>query len=164
MQMKVRTMLKAKQNIIQSANFKRDYVAYFAVISFFVIFVGELILAVSIPAYLSHSSAMAKQVRRIRLMDSFDSVRYLAARTKPKNDNAVLEKNLIVWELDKLANYMRVHQKNLSSKEVAHVQKLVDEIGGLLGHLKNGQAFSKAIRLDTGVYVKSILKQREEKL
>ena len=157
-------MSKTKPDIIQSANFKRDYVAYFAVISFFVIFVGELVLAVSIPAYLSRSSSMAREVRRIRLMDSFDSVRYLANSTKTGNDNAVLEKNLITWELDKLANYMRNHQKELSSEEVAQVQKLINEIGGLLGHLKRGKAFSRAIRLDTGVYVKSILKQREKKL
>ena len=157
-------MSKAKPNIIESANFKRDYIAYFAVISFFVIFIGELVLAVSIPAYLSRSSTLAREVRRIRLMDSFDGVRNQARGVKKKNDNAALEKNLISWELDKLANYMRKHQKDLSSKEVAAVQKLIDEIGGLLGHLKNGNAFSKAIRLDTSVYVKSILNKREMKL
>ena len=157
-------MSKAKPNIIESANFKRDYIAYFAVISFFVIFIGELVLAVSIPAYLSRSSTLAREVRRMRLMDSFDGVRNQARGVKTKNDNAALEKNLISWELDKLANYMRKHQKDLSSKEVAAVQKLIDEIGGLLGHLKNGKAFSKAIRLDTSVYVKSILNKREMKL
>jgi ribosome-binding ATPase YchF (GTP1/OBG family) len=123
-----------------------------------------MVLAVSIPTYLSRSSAMAQEVRRIRLMDSFDSVRYLAGRTKPKNDNAALEKNIITWELDKLANYMRKYQKDLSSEEVAKVQKLIDEMGGLLGHLKDGKAFSKAIRLDTSVYVKSILNKRENNL
>lgn len=157
-------MSKAKPNIIESANFKRDYIAYFAVISFFVIFIGELVLAVSIPAYLSRSSTLAREVRKIRLMDSFDGVRNQARGVKTKNDNAALEKNLISWELDKLANYMRKHQKDLSSKEVAAVQKLIDEIGGLLGHLKKGKAFSKAIRLDTSVYVKSILNKREKKL
>lgn len=157
-------MSKAKPNIIESANFKRDYIAYFAVISFFVIFIGELVLAVSIPAYLSRSSTLAREVRRIRLMESFDGVRNQARGVKTKNDNAALEKNLISWELDKLANYMRKHQKDLSSKEVAAVQKLIDEIGGLLGHLKKGKAFSKAIRLDTSVYVKSILNKREKKL
>lgn len=157
-------MSKAKPNIIESANFKRDYIAYFAVISFFVIFIGELVLAVSIPAYLSRSSTLAREVRKIRLMESFDGVRSQARGVKTKNDNAALEKNLISWELDKLANYMRKHQKDLSSKEVAAVQKLIDEIGGLLGHLKKGKAFSKAIRLDTSVYVKSILNKREKKL
>lgn len=157
-------MSKAKPNIIESANFKRDYIAYFAVISFFVIFIGELVLAVSIPAYLSRSSTLAREVRKIRLMESFDGVRNQARGVKTKNDNAALEKNLISWELDKLANYMRKHQKDLSSKEVAAVQKLIDEIGGLLGHLKKGKAFSKAIRLDTSVYVKSILNKREKKL
>ena len=157
-------MSKAKPNIIESANFKRDYIAYFAVISFFVIFIGELVLAVSIPAYLSRSSTLAREVRKIRLMESFDGVRNQARGVKTKNDNAALEKNLISWELDKLANYMRKHQKDLSSKEVAAVQKLIDEIGGLLGHLKKGKAFSKAIRLDTSVYVKSILNKREMKL
>jgi hypothetical protein len=78
--------------------------------------------------------------------------------------DAALEKNIITWELDKLANYMRKYQKDLSSEEVAKVQKLIDEMGGLLGHLKDGKAFSKAIRLDTSVYVKSILNKRENNL
>ena len=156
-------MANPKPNIIQSANFKRDYVAYFAVISFFVIFVSEFVLAVSIPAYLNRSSAMARQVRRIKLMDSFDAVRYQANRLKITNENAILEKNLIMWEFDKLAGFMRNHQNDLSSDEVAQVQKLIDEMGGMIGHLNSGKAFSKAIRLDTSVYVKSVINKRGKK-
>lgn len=156
-------MANSKPDIIQSANFKRDYVAYFAIISFFVIFVSEFVLAVSIPAYLSRSTAMAQQVRRIKLMDSFDSVRHQVYALKTSNENAILEKNLIMWELDKLADYMRKHQKDLSSDEVAKIQKLVDEMGGMISHLRTGSAFSKAIRLDTSVYVKSVINKREKK-
>ena len=47
-----------------SAKFKRDYVAALAVVIFFAIVLAEIVLAVSIPAYLHREDAMALQVRQ----------------------------------------------------------------------------------------------------
>ena len=93
--------VKEKENIIQSANFKRDYVAYFALGLFFAIVLGEIVIAVSIPAYLGKESAMANEVRRIKLRESFDMVRWQSFKTDCANANAKLERDIVVWEMNK---------------------------------------------------------------
>ena len=152
--------VKKTPEIIQSANFKRDYVAYFAVILFFAIVVGEIVIAVTIPTYLRKSSAMAQEVRRIKLRESFDSVRSLANSIKCSNDNAVLEKNLVTWELNKLAKFLRNNGDNLSSEEIARLQKIVDESGAILRYISKNNSFSRSVRLDTGGYVNSIMSKK----
>ena len=72
-----------------SAKFKRDYVAALAVVIFFAIVLAEIVLAVSIPAYLQREDAMALQARRLQLLESFDAARNLgtlSSRTaKPRS-------------------------------------------------------------------------------
>lgn len=152
--------VKTQPEIILSANFKRDYVACFAIILFAFIVIGEIVLAVSIPAYLSHSSAMAKEVRLIRLRESFDNVRSLSNSVKCVNDNAVLERNLVAWELNKLARFLRANGERLSSEEIAQLQKAVNESGAILRHINNKNSFSRAVVLDTGGYVNNIMSRR----
>ena len=152
--------MKKQPEIILSANFKRDYVACFAVILFALIVIGELIIAVSIPAYLSRSTAMAKEVRLIKLRESFDKVRQLANSVKCANDNAVLERNLVSWELNKLARFMRKNDEQLSSDDIARIQKAVDESGAILRHINSKKSFSRAVTLDTGGYVNSVMSKK----
>lgn len=152
--------VKKQPKIILSAKFKRDYVACFAVIMFALIVIGELVVAISIPVYLSRSSAMAKEVRLIKLMESFDQVRNFSLRVKCANENAVLERNLVAWELDKLARFLRKHSAQLSSDDIAQIQKTVDESSAILHHIEKNKSFSRAIVLDTGGYVNSIMSKK----
>ena len=152
--------VKTKPQIIQSANFKRDYMAYFAVILFCAIVIGEIIIAIAIPTYLSRSSAMAKEVRSIKLRESFDSVRYYANSVKCANDNAVLERSLVVWDLNKLAKFLRTNGENLSGEDIAKLQKIVNETGAILRHIGNKKSFSRSVRLDTGGYVNSLMDKK----
>lgn len=154
--------VKTKSQIIQSANFKRDYVACFAVILFCAIVIGEIVIAIAIPTYLSRSSSMAREVRGIRLRESFDSVRNFAKTVKCVNDNAVLERNLVVWELDKLAKFMRNNGDKLSSEDIAKLQKIVDESGAILRYIGKKKSFSRAVRLDTGGYVNGVISKNEQ--
>ena len=59
-----------------TANFKRDYVAGAALVIFFLIVCGEIFLAVSLPIYMNRDAALAVSVRRLRLVETFDQVRY----------------------------------------------------------------------------------------
>ena len=153
----VTAKVKTQPEIILSANFKRDYVACFAIILFALIVIGEIVLAVSIPAYLGRSTAMAKEVRLIKLRESFDKVRSYSNSVKCVNDNAVLERNLVAWELNKLARFLRKNGDRLSSEDIARLQKAVDESGAILRHISNKKSFSRAIVLDTGGYVNSVM-------
>ena len=152
--------VKKKPEIIQSANFKRDYVACFAVFLFFAIVVGEIVIAISIPSYLNRSTAMAKEVRRIKLRECFDRARNLAKDVKCSNENAVLERNLVSWELNKMANYLRKNTDSLSSEEIARFQKIVNESDAILRHINKKNSFSRPVKLDTAGYVNSIMSKK----
>ena len=143
----------AKQKISLSANFKRDYVAVSAVVFFFLIIAAEVVLAVSIPAYLSRENAMAFEVRRIQLLSSFDAARHAVGRNTPSDPTAAAEMKLLGWELDNLAMYLRVNRSLVNSDEVAALQKELDEIHALLNQLQRNRPFSKEYRLDTAVYI-----------
>lgn len=147
----------AKPKIKLSANFKRDYVASSAVVLFFLIVAAEVVLAVSIPAYLSRESAMAFEVRRIRLLSSFDSARRIVSRKMPSDPTAAAEMKLLGWELDNLAMYLRVNRTLIDSDEVAALQKELDEIHALLGQLQKNRPFSQEYRLDTRIYLDPLI-------
>lgn len=143
----------AKQSVKLSANFKRDYVAVSAVVLFLLIVAAEVVLAISIPAYLSRESAMAFEVRRIKLLGSFDGARHIVSRKMPSDPTAAAEMKLLGWELDNLAMYLRVYRTRIDSDEVAALQKALDEIRTLLGQLQRNRPFSQEYRLDTAVYL-----------
>ena len=70
------------QQITYSAKIKRDYVAASAVVIFIAIVLAEIALAISIPAYLKRENAMALEVRRLQLLDSFDGARGMSEKLK----------------------------------------------------------------------------------
>ena len=142
-----------KRQIKLSANFKRDYVAASAVVLFFLIVISEVVLAISIPAYLSRETAMAFEVRRIKLLGSFDDARRIISRKMPSDPTAAAEMKLLGWELDNMAMYLRVNRTLINSDEVAALQKELDEIHTLLGQLQQNRPFSQEYRLDTAVYL-----------
>ena len=150
-------------NINESVKFKKDYLAYFSFAAFFLIVIGEIVLAITIPLYLSRSTAMSHEVRRIKLMRSFDKVRDAARKIKPVGNNAELERRIVMWELDKLASYLRNNVEYLDSDEVAELQKIVDQSGAILSRLRRKRSFSKAAKLDTAVFVDTVLNSKVKK-
>ena len=112
---------------LQSANFKRDYVATLAVVLFLSIVVAEVALAIAIPAYLRRENAVALEVRRDRLKSSIDFARRRCARLKLKEGSAAdMERQLISWNLELLVAYMRDNSDCLTGDEIARVQAAVN--------------------------------------
>ena len=142
-----------------SANFKRDYVAFFAVVIFFLIVISELVLAVSLPLYMRHDSAMAVSVRRLKLLESFDSARRTAQSFKPQNDTVQAELTLLSWNLDMMANYLRQYAKYLTSDEIALLQGQLNEMSASLSALKRNTPFSKEYKLDYTPYLEWVMKK-----
>ena len=142
-----------------SANFKRDYVAFFAVIIFFLIVISELVLAVSLPLYMRHDSAMAVSVRRLKLLESFDSARRTVQSFKPQNDTVQAELALLSWNLDMMADYLRQYAKYLSGDEIALLQGQLNEMSASLNALKRNKPFSKEYKLDYTPYLEWVMKK-----
>ena len=146
----------AKEQLRYSAKFKRDYVAMLAVAIFFAIIFCEVALAVSIPAYLHKENAMALEVRRLQLLESFDGARSLANNVKPAQA-AELEARLLRWDLNLLANYLRTEAPKLTSSEISELQATVRDITYFLARLREGRSFCSERKLDTSIYMDSLL-------
>ena len=147
----------AKEQLRYSAKFKRDYVAMLAVAIFFAIIFCEGALAVSIPAYLHKENAMALEVRRLQLLESFDGARSLANNVKPAQEAAELEARLLRWDLNLLANYLRTEAPKLTSSEISELQATVRDITYFLARLREGRSFCSERKLDTSIYMDSLL-------
>ena len=150
-----------KTLLLQSANFKRDYVATLAIVLFLSIVVSEIALAIAIPAYLHHENAMALEVRRLKMLESFDGARQRCNGLKPKNGSAAeMELRLVSWNLDLLADYMRVERKNLTSDEIARIHAAVANCHAVLDAITNKSSFSHEKIFDTGKYVNSLIPKK----
>ena len=143
---------------LQSANFKRDYVATLAIVLFFMIVLSEVTLAVAIPTYLHRENSMALEVRRLKLIQDFDLARIRCNKLiKVKTVAAAMELQLVSWNLDRLAPYLRNEAKHLDSDDLARIQKAVDQSHRVLDTLAAGKSFSKEAELKTDIYVDSLI-------
>lgn len=147
------------QELTYSAKFKRDYVAALAVFIFFAIVLAEITLAVSIPAYLKRENTMAQEVRRLKLLDSFDRARSLSEKVKVQGgETAELELRLAKWGLDSLAPYLREHAGKLSGEEIAELQGAVTGLTRIVTRLGNkGEPYCREQTLDTSIYLDSLI-------
>lgn len=146
-----------KKTTLQSANFKRDYVAASAIFIFVLIVISELALAVAIPSYLYRENSMALQVRRLKLLGSFDGARQRAGKIKPRGTAAEMELRLVSWNLDRLAAYLRDESAELDSDEIAALQSAVNDCITVLTTLGRGKSYSSEAVLDTRIYVNSLI-------
>ena len=152
-----------KRQVFQSANFKRDIVATSAIIIFSFIVIAEIALAVAIPAYLFREDTMALQVRRLKLLESFDNARRRCGSITPRGSAAQMELKLVAWNLDLLALYLRNESGKLSSDEIAQLQNYVNDSHAVLTKLASGGSFSNETKFDTAAYVQSLIPNRGEK-
>lgn len=154
-------MAKTKQ--IRSANFKRNTLTVAAVILFGLIVLSEIALAISIPWYLTSENAMAREVLQIKLRDSFDNARRISNETKIKDEIKQTEMRLVRWSLDSMADYLREHTENLNTEELKHIQEIVTSLTQTANRIRSRRSYSEERRLDTGLYVNSLLRKEKRK-
>lgn len=148
-----------KQKITYSANFKRNYVALFAVLFFFLMIAAEVTLAFSIPAYMKRENVLADRVRHRELLLHFDQLRTRCKNIKPRTDAVEMERQLVSHALDQMAIYLRDEADNLSPDEVNELQALFGSMTKILDQLSRGRSFSRESRLNTAGYVNHLVKK-----
>ena len=146
-----------------SAEFKRDYIALAATLAFFLIVISEVTLAISIPMYLYRENSMAYQVARLQLLSHFDGIRNKIKNINAKSDAAEAELQIIRWNMNSLADYLRAESENLTFDEVKELQKILTENDRFIEKIRSGKSFSKANKLDTSRYIDSLIPKREVK-
>ena len=117
---------------LQTADFKRDYVMLLAVAIFFGIVVGEVALAVSIPVYFVRSDLWAIEIARQSLHRNFDGLRYRSRKLDEsgelKDSLAGGENQLVLWDLNMMAHYLRENRDTMASERAAELNR---ELSGL---------------------------------
>ena len=116
----------AKEKVILSANFKRDYITTLAIGIFIIMVASELFVAIGIPLAISHSTLYAEHGTRQKMVYSFDALRK-QCNQKNKVRNAVVEqeKRLILWDLDLLSSHLREYNRSMP---VADVENVIQDI------------------------------------
>ena len=151
------------EKITYSANFKRNYVAVFAVGLFFFMVISEVVLAVSIPVYMSRENMLSHQVRNREMQLGFDQIRTVCKNISSSNETLVLEKNLMMDTLDYLAKYLRQEASNLTEEEVKELDQLMIKMEKIVRRLASGKSYSQENRLDSSVYINSLIQKRTGK-
>ncbi len=141
--------------IVFSAKFKRDYVAYLAVVIFFAIVIAEVFLAVSIPWYLKREGSLAFEVRKLKMLESFDVARGVAGKVNTNDEVGLLEYKLVNHNLNMLAIYLRAYSKNITSEDIDSINTTVSGLLPVLHEIQKGKHYSLDRQLDfTGFYQK----------
>ncbi|MFA7231509.1 MAG: hypothetical protein WC071_09595 [Victivallaceae bacterium] len=136
-----------KKNLM-SAKFKKDYVAYLAIVIFFFIVTAEMFMAIGIPLHLRSENVWAEQVSRQEMIDSFDGIRNGFSRFRSKNDRAEEEAKIAGKCLNALADYLRRYQKVMSQDQIQEVETDLFEFKIILEKLSSDQVYSKNLNID----------------
>ena len=155
-----------------SANFKKDYMAYFSIGLFFVIVAIELYMAVWLPVYLKSQDKWAVQENRQELIDKFDGLRRSYTHLKPATQQGKNEIAVIVDCLDKNAIYLRKYQSKMNINQIRalnydyqalevflRVYRTKDKASG-----KFKLSLGKKRQLQTELLMNKLKKQAEAKL
>ena len=146
----------AKKVKIQSAAFKRNTLTVVAIALFGIIVLSEILLAFSIPWYLTREDTMALEVQRIKLRDSFDYARRLSAGVKGKDEVKQAEMRLVRWSLDSMSEYLRLYTDKLEAEDLKKTQGIISALTQSANRIHR-KPYSVEQRLDTSIYLNSLL-------
>ncbi len=142
-----------------SANFKKDYIAYSAIVIFFLIIFFEISMAIVIPAHLQIEGVWAKEVARQEMVNEFDAVRNAFLRQKFKHEYAGDEAKIIADSMTPLAEYLRKHQYDIGFKEIEEIKKTISGTRTFLSGLHSKGAYSTDAHIKTENFIKNLKKE-----
>ncbi len=144
---------------VHSANFKKDYIAYSAIVIFFLIISFELFMAVFIPAHLQMEGVWGEEVARQEMINNFDHTRNNFLRFNSKDEYAEGEAKVIADSLTPLTEYLRKYQYQIGLKEIKEIEKTMTGLPMFLNHLKKKGAYSTDIKLKAENFIETLKKE-----
>ena len=151
------------EKLTYSAKFKRNYVAVFATTLFFLMVASEIVLAVSIPAYVKRENVLADEAMLREILLKFDDVRKNCEQVPEQDEVLVMEKQLMQSALDPLAMYLRDNANDLTSEDLQELSALLTDAERIVFRMKRGRPHSKANRLDSTAYINGLIKKHAVK-
>ncbi len=153
-----------KKTTIRSANFKKDYMTFLAMALFVLMLIGELVIAIGVPVFVSQVDMYAETSRRHEVLQHFDHLRWWTAEAikingfenvakvlniaNPNKDLAQIapELNLIKWDLDLLAGVLRKHERDLSNDSMDDLSEILEQYNNRLLKLSTNGAKSFLVK------------------
>ncbi|MFA6714331.1 MAG: hypothetical protein WC082_05030 [Victivallales bacterium] len=142
-----------------SANFKKDYIAYSAIVIFFMIISFELFIAVFIPAHLEIEGVHGQEVARQEMIGRFDVIRRRFLRFRSKREYATDEAKIIANSLTPLADYLREYQYQIQLKDIEEIDSAISGLYEFYVHLEKQGAYSSNLKLNNGKFIKILEKE-----
>ena len=142
-----------------SANFKKDYVAYSAIVIFFLIISFEIFMAIFIPAHLEMQDIWSEEVARQDMINNFDYTRNTFLSFKSKREDAEEEAEVIVNSLTSLADYLREYQYQITMKEINDIAKSIEGLPALRNYLLKRGAHSIDLKLKPEKFIAVLKKE-----
>lgn len=149
------------QKLKYSANFKRNYVAFFAFVIFCIMIIFELILALSVPAFVQRENAYADEIKKRQMLLLFDVAQKTCRAIPEKDETIKLEKLLLTDTMDILAVYLRKESDRLTTDDVDKLDPLIKELHKIAAKLEKGIPYSSENKLDSAKYLDNLIKQRK---
>lgn len=143
----------------QSANFKKDYIAYSAIVIFFLIISFEIFMAIFIPAHLQIEGVWGEEVARQEMVDMFDYTRNSFLRFSSKFEYAQEEAGVIGRSMTPLANYLHKYQYKIGPKETKEIKKTISGMSSFSAHFEKLGAYSTDTKLKSGKFIKTLEKE-----
>ena len=144
---------------LQSANFKKDYVAYLAIVIFFLIISFELFMAVFIPAHLQIENVWSEEVARQEMLNRFDYTRNTFLRFRSKQEYTRAEAEVIADSFTPLAEYLRQYQYQIGLKEIKEIDKAIRGFSVFRDNLSKKGAHSTDIKLKSEKFINMLKKE-----
>ena len=141
----------SNEKLMQSANFKKDYITALAVGLFILTFAGEIFIAFSIPIAINHTALYAELGIRQKLISMFDYVRgYASWGNKYPNHVVAMEKRLIRTDLDFLSSHLREYSRTMPMEDVENVLADLQQYNNIIAKLnvEAPKPFCKSETLD----------------
>lgn len=140
-----------------TAKFKRDYVAYSAIAIFFLIVISEVALAVAIPVFLIRSDLWAQRIQRQQMVTTYDNLRNRIDRMKVKDKDALAEINLIGWNLNLMADFLRRNRQTMPHEQVIAISEDLAAMQTVLGKLAAKDApYNRENKLSADAYLQQL--------
>ncbi|MBR7127602.1 MAG: hypothetical protein IKD09_03350 [Lentisphaeria bacterium] len=150
--------------IIKSANFKKDYIAFFALFLFGFIVFSEFAVIIGIPIIVNKTRLYADVEMRHELIKTFDSARSLASSISNQNSPFANAAQLILWDMDQTARWMRENYQELDIDFVTEMLSVVKTYSSNLEKMKSAETnfYLQFEDVDFELLKKNISKKMEQ--
>ncbi len=145
-----------------SAKFKRDYVAYLAVVLFLVIVICEVTMAVSLPVLVRQKDLWDQQAGKQEMTKYFDHIRegMRDITEGSKNDRIVGEAGLVVIALDEMAIYLHDNADFMERPQMEMIRGELDRISAFKNRYENTKkSYSSQQELNSSDFLKKLEEQ-----